>query len=98
MSSSNIRFTPSRFPEAAQTIGEKEILTFLETGRSELLDWLPGRAPVSDIAETLAAMANSRGGMVLLGVMPRADRPAGVDDSANASTVCWRRRCRSILR
>jgi ATP-dependent DNA helicase RecG len=39
---------------------------------------------VSDIAATLAAMANARGGTVLLGVSPRVDKPVGVDDAENA--------------
>lgn len=72
-----------RFYEPKQTVSEAEIVTLLESGRSEVLDLLPGRAPVSDIATTLSAMANTHGGTVLLGVAPRSDRPVGVDDADN---------------
>lgn len=63
---------------------ENDVLSLVKNGRSVLLDWLPGRAPVSDIAENLAALANSRGGTLLLGIAPRSDKPAGVDDADNA--------------
>ncbi|MBN1680599.1 MAG: putative DNA binding domain-containing protein [Anaerolineae bacterium] len=63
---------------------EKDILDLLSQGRTDSVDWLPGRAPVSDIASVLAAMANTRGGILLLGVSPRAARPVGVDDTENA--------------
>ncbi len=48
-----------------------------------MLDWLPGRALVRDIAAILVAMANAHGGTVLLGVAPRSDKPVGVDDAEN---------------
>ncbi|MBN1201199.1 MAG: putative DNA binding domain-containing protein [Anaerolineae bacterium] len=67
-----------------QVSTEEDILALLEKKRSEVADWLPGRAPVRDIAELLAAMANTRGGTLLLGVAPRSDKPAGVDDAENA--------------
>lgn len=63
---------------------EKEILNLLDQGRSDTLEWLPGRALVGDIAEVLASMANTRGGTLLLGVSPRADQPVGVDNAENA--------------
>lgn len=70
---------------SSEQVPEEQIITdLLEAGRTDVADWLPGRAPVSDIAATLAAMANARGGTVLLGVSPRADKPVGVDDSENA--------------
>lgn len=74
----------SAFTERAYDLDEKEVIQLLAKGRTDQLDWLPGRAPVADIAETLAAMANARGGTLLLGVTPRSDKPAGVDDSDNA--------------
>ncbi len=55
----------------------------LRAGRSDVLDWLPGRAPVRDISTVLVAMANAHGGTVLLGVAPRSDKPVGVDDAEN---------------
>ncbi|NDJ77646.1 MAG: transcriptional regulator [Chloroflexi bacterium] len=63
---------------------EKDVLALINTGRTEVADWLPGRAPVSDIATTLAAMANAQGGTLLIGVAPRTDRPVGVEDAGNA--------------
>ena len=63
---------------------EEDVLDLQRSGRTDVLDWLPGRAPVSDIAVTLAAMANTAGGTLLLGVTPRAEKPVGVDDAENA--------------
>ncbi len=72
------------FDDPEDGLEEEEILALLEKGRSDELDWLPGRAPVGDIATALVAMANARGGTLLLGVAPRSDKPAGVDDADNA--------------
>ncbi len=73
-----------RFLEPNQKITAQEALELLRNGRSETVDWLPGRAQVSDIAAVLVAMANSHGGTVVLGVAPRTDKPAGIDDTENA--------------
>jgi ATP-dependent DNA helicase RecG len=59
---------------------EQEILDLLENGRSETVEWLPGRAPVEEIATTMAAMANARGGTLVLGVTVRTNKPGGIDD------------------
>lgn len=73
-----------QFVETHKGVNEADIMTLLSGGRSEVLDLLPGRAPVSDIAITLTAMANTRGGTLLLGIAPRSDKPIGVDDTDNA--------------
>lgn len=70
--------------ERQQKLDEEAILRLLASGRTATADWLPGRASAGDIAETLAGMANARGGVLVLGVTPRADRPVGVDDAENA--------------
>lgn len=72
------------FHESEERLSEQDVLSLISAGRSAMLDWLPGRAPVGDIASMLAAMANAHGGTLLLGVAPRTDKPAGVDDSENA--------------
>ncbi len=82
--SSEMQTGHSPFIQAEKKIGEDEILNMLNTGRSERVEWLPGRAPVSDIATALVAMANAHGGTLVLGVAPRSDKPAGVDDTENA--------------
>jgi ATP-dependent DNA helicase RecG len=74
----------ARFVESEHSLDEEDVLELLKVGRSEVLDWLPGRALVGDIAATLTAMANAHGGTVLLGVTPRSDKPVGVDDAENA--------------
>ncbi|HVO70126.1 MAG TPA: ATP-binding protein [Aggregatilineaceae bacterium] len=84
MVSANAQPTHTLFNESEQVMHEEEILVLMESGRSDVADWLPGRAPVGDIAAILAAMANARGGTLLLGVAPRTDRPVGVDDTENA--------------
>lgn len=44
------------------------------------LHWYPESVSVSDLAGTLAAMANTEGGRVILGVAPRAGKVKGVED------------------
>lgn len=61
-------------------MNEAVIQELIAGGQGPEVDWLPGRAPVEDIAPTLTAMANSNGGTLLLGIAPRTDRIAGVDD------------------
>ncbi len=65
---------------ATVVIGEQDVLSLVSAGRSADVDWLPGRAPVEDIAPLLVSMANSQGGTVLLGIAPRTDQIVGVDD------------------
>lgn len=76
--------THAQFEEPESDIGEEDILVLLDSGRSAAVDWLPGRAPVSDVAATLSAMANTHGGTLLLGVAPRSDKPVGVDNTESA--------------
>ena len=75
---------PTRFLESDDVLNEKDVLALLERGRSDVVDWLPGRAPIIDIATCLSAMANSRGGTLLLGIAPRSEKPVGIDDADNA--------------
>lgn len=64
---------------------EQDIQKLISEGRKADVDWLPGRAPLEDIAPILVAMANTHGGIMLLGVAPRTDQIAGVDDVEVAS-------------
>ncbi len=75
--------SPKRTPfyRSDQALDEQGALALLQGGRGETVEWLPARAAVSEIATTLAAMANSRGGTILIGMAPRSDRPTGVDDA-----------------
>ncbi len=61
-------------------MNEQDIQKLLSEGRKADVEWLPGRAPIEDLAPALVAMANSNGGTLLLGVAPRTDRIAGVED------------------
>lgn len=62
-------------------MNEQDIQTLIATGRGVATDWLPGRAPLEDIAPVLVAMANAEGGTLLLGVAPRTDKIVGVEDA-----------------
>ena len=84
MKTTDVQSTLSRFFKTDQAIDENEALALLDGGRCEEVEWLPGRALVGDMAMVLAAMANTHGGTLLLGVAPRSDRPVGVDDVDNA--------------
>ncbi|MFN8451095.1 MAG: ATP-binding protein [Anaerolineae bacterium] len=48
-----------------------DLWQLIKNGRSERLDWLSENAPLDTIAAILTAMANSRGGTLVLGVGPR---------------------------
>jgi ATP-dependent DNA helicase RecG len=49
----------------------EEILTLLQQGRGQEIDFQPERASASKLAESLVALANASGGTVLVGVDPR---------------------------
>ncbi len=57
-----------------------EIITLLSHGLGPNLQWFPENVPLSSLATTLVGMANSDGGMVILGVSPRAGELVGVND------------------
>ncbi len=83
MTSTKSPLDHEQFFDTGQVLNEEEVLALLAAGRSAIVDWLPGRAPISDIATMLAAMSNAHGGTLVLGVAPRSDKPAGVDDAEN---------------
>jgi len=62
-------------------MGIEDVQELISGGRRADVDWLPGDAPVADIAPILAAMANSQGGTLLLGVAPGSDQIVNVPDA-----------------
>ena len=56
----------------------EEILTLLSSGMGPLLHWFPEDVSPSTLAMTLVGMANTEGGMVILGVSPRAGELVGI--------------------
>ena len=58
-----------------------DILALLEQGMAAGLHWFPEDVSAARLAATLVAMANTAGGVVLIGVSPRGGRPQGVHDS-----------------
>jgi ATP-dependent DNA helicase RecG len=56
----------------------------LAQGMGPDLHWFPQDVPLSQLAATLAAMANTMGGTVLLGIAPRSGQVHGVRDPEEA--------------
>ncbi|HVU13879.1 MAG TPA: ATP-binding protein [Phototrophicaceae bacterium] len=56
----------------------------IKNGRSERLDWLSENAPLDAMATILTAMANSHGGMLVLGMIGPAATLIGVRDASSA--------------
>lgn len=52
----------------------------LAAGMNETVHWFPEDVPLSRLAATLVGMANTRGGVVLLGVAPRLGEVQGLHD------------------
>jgi ATP-dependent DNA helicase RecG len=57
-----------------------EILTLISGGMGPSLQWFPEDVPLSSLATALVGMANTEGGVVILGVSPRAGELVGVKD------------------
>lgn len=53
-------------------------------GRTARLDWMAEQTPLATLAATMAALANSQGGMLLIGVVGPAGSVLGVRDSDTA--------------
>jgi ATP-dependent DNA helicase RecG len=66
------------------SISTEQIRQMLEAGRGIKLDWLAPEAAPETIAASMAAMANSQGGVVLLGVQGDTPRVMGVDKEDEA--------------
>ena len=71
--------------------GSKTVLSYTENipellskGMGESLHWFPSDVAVTRLAVTLAGMANSQGGTILLGVAPRSREIHGVHDLETA--------------
>ncbi|MGD2026320.1 MAG: putative DNA binding domain-containing protein [Anaerolineales bacterium] len=67
----------------------ENVLALLAHGMGPDLHWYPESVSLSDLAETLAAMANSRGGKVILGVAPRTGNLQGVSDVEQAADLVF---------
>lgn len=52
----------------------------IRQGKGQTLDWHPQDVSVPDLAASLVALANRDGGIVLVGLTPRAGRPQGLRD------------------
>ena len=59
---------------------KENILTMIAQGMGPDLHWFPESVGVTDLGTTLAAMANTEGGRVIIGVAPRAGKVQGVKD------------------
>ncbi|MGQ9888091.1 MAG: ATP-binding protein [Aggregatilineales bacterium] len=60
-----------------------DLCHILKGGRTARLDWAAEQTPVAALAATLAALANSHGGTLLIGVVGPAGSVLGVRDSAS---------------
>ena len=61
-----------------------DLWQLIKSGRSERLDWLSENAPLDTMATILTAMANSRGGTLVLGIIGPTATLIGVRDRGNA--------------
>nr|MBC8249600.1 putative DNA binding domain-containing protein [Anaerolineales bacterium] len=61
-----------------------EILSLLQQGKGQEIDFVPERTSARKLAESLMALANASGGAVLVGVDPRSARPQGLKDAEAA--------------
>ena len=57
-----------------------DVQELLDRGMGPETHWFPEDVPISQLAEVLVAMANTQGGIILLGVTPRSSQALGVSD------------------
>ncbi len=67
----------------------ENVLATLALGMGPDLHWYPESVSLSDLAETLTAMANTRGGKVILGVAPRTGNLQGVKAVEKATDLVF---------
>jgi ATP-dependent DNA helicase RecG len=60
-----------------------QLADYLAQGMGQNLHWFPEDVPVSRLAATLVGMANTNGGIVLLGIAPRSAQIQGVSNIEN---------------
>lgn len=70
--------------ETSSSSAVGEIQALLAQGMGPELHWFPADVSPARLAATLAGMANTRGGVVLLGVAPRSAQVQGLPDPAAA--------------
>jgi len=58
----------------------QELQAYLEAGLGPQVHWFPEDVPLARLAGVLVGMANTRGGVVLVGISPRAGRIQGLSD------------------
>ena len=63
----------------------EDILQAIQQGRGERLDWFSEQSPVSAIATSMMAMANTYGGRILVGVVGPGGSALGVRDTKQAT-------------
>ncbi len=66
------------------TPSAKNLATLLAQKMGDNLHWFPEDVPVARLAAVLVGMANGRGGVVLLGISPRAGEVVGLRDAEEA--------------
>ena len=62
----------------AKVYSQKDIDTWLANGVSSEVHWFPADVHSNKLAETMAGMANTRGGHILIGVSPRGGEIQGI--------------------
>lgn len=71
----------SRKPRSRLKRNHQPVPALVAGGMGPDLHWFPEDVSAQALAETLAALANSEGGQVLVGISPRAGRVQGLSDS-----------------
>jgi ATP-dependent DNA helicase RecG len=70
-----------------RTLGDEELTHYLDAGPSDRIAFVPPRVSTRTLAETLAALANANGGVVLLGVGAKGTLAKELDGAALREAV-----------
>ena len=61
-------------------VANPDIFMLLARGMGPTLHWFPEDVPVTNLAATMAGMANTDGGSILIGIAPRSAQVQGIQD------------------